>query len=115
MVTKKFLITKFNCICFLFNKKLPFFFSEEEEDEMSDGEEGEENVQSEATEDNYDEKHVKFAEEQETYSKIKEARQEEMFPDEVIEFLILLKQLNLRKFFNLASSCKKTCQIQPNH
>merc|ERR1719266_1718163 len=57
--------------------------SDEEEDEMSDGEEGEENVQSEATEDNYDEKHVKFAEEQETYSKIKAARQDEMFPDEV--------------------------------
>ena len=67
-------------------QKIAIFFSEEEEDEMSDGEEGEENVQSEATEDNYDEKHVKFAEEQETYSKIKEARQEEMFPDEVIEF-----------------------------
>ena len=75
---------------------------------MSDGEEGEENVQSEATEDNYDEKHVKFAEEQETYSKIKEARQDEMFPDEVIEFkLIELRRLNLRKFFNLAPSHKK--------
>jgi hypothetical protein len=50
---------------------------------MSDGEEGEENVQTEESEDNYDEKHVKFAEEQETYSKIKAARQDEMFPDEV--------------------------------
>ena len=58
---------------------------------MSDGEEGEENVQTEESEDNYDEKHVKFAEEQETYSKIKEARQDEMFPDEV----------NLFKFITL--------------
>ena len=74
-----------NIYLFVINltKNLPFF-SEEEEDEMSEGEEGDENVQSEATEDNYDEKHVKFAEEQETYSKIKEARQDEMFPDEVI-------------------------------
>ena len=94
-------------ILLLFNKKCALF-SEEEEEDMSDGEEGKENVQSEATEDNYDEKHVKFAEEQETYSKIKEARQDEMFPDEVIEFkLIELRRLNLRKFFNLAPSHKK--------
>ena len=54
----------------------------DEEEEMSDGD-GEESSQNEESGDNYDEKHVKFAEEQETYSKIKEARQDEMFPDEV--------------------------------
>jgi len=54
----------------------------DEEEEMSDGD-GEESAQNEESGDNYDAKHVKFAEEQETYSKIKAARQDEMFPDEV--------------------------------
>jgi len=76
---------------------------EEEEDEMSDGEEGEENVQTEESEDNYDEKHVKFAEEQETYSKIKEARQDEMFPDEVDTPMDQLAKDRFQKYRGLKS------------
>ena len=77
----------------MYEKELffPFFSIDESEEEegMSDGD-GDENGQTEESEDNYDAKHVKFAEEQETYSKIKAARQDEMFPDEVSLFLLFL-------------------------
>ena len=69
---------------------------------MSNGD-ADENGQADASEDNYDAKHVTFAEEQDAYSKIKAARQDEMFPDEVDTPMNQFAKERFQKFRGLKS------------
>ena len=59
--------------------------SEEDNDMEDDYDEETEELESDVNEpsDNYDAKHVSFADEQNAYEKLKKARMDEMFPDEI--------------------------------
>ena len=69
---------------------------------MSNGD-ASEIVQTEESGDNYDTKHVTFAEEQDAYLKIKAARQDEMFPDEVDTPMNQFAKERFQKFRGLKS------------
>lgn len=57
--------------------------SDDEDEEQEQEDEEEVNTETDDEMTNYDEKHVNFAEETEIYAKMKEARADELFPDEV--------------------------------
>jgi pre-rRNA-processing protein TSR1 len=77
---------------------------EDSEDEMADENFDAMTIQSEVDVDNnYDEKHVNFEEEKKTYSKIKAARMDEMFPDEVDTPMELSARERFQKFRGLKS------------
>ena len=74
---------------------------DEEEDDMD--EEDEMTINTDPEQDNYDEKHVNFEEEKDAYSKIKAARMDEMFPDEVDTPIDRLAKDRFQKFRGLKS------------
>ena len=79
--------------------------SEEDEEDFEDGMEEDETmtIGTNVDQDNYDEKHVNFQEEQDTYSKIKDARMDEMFPDEVDTPIDVAARIRFQKYRGLKS------------
>ncbi len=83
--------------------------SQEDSDEGEDEEDDEEyetmTIASEATQndENYDEKHVNFAEEQEELKKLKEARMDAMFPDEIDTPIDQVARIRFQKYRGLKS------------
>lgn len=75
------------------------------ESDACEMEEEEEEEMSEAVDDvdNYDAKHVNFEEEKEAYSKIKAAKLDEMFPDEVDTPVDVAARVRFQKFRGLKS------------
>ena len=82
--------------------------AEEDEDEGSGGEEDHEAVETESvamTEDftDYDSKHVNFAAEVDELEALKEARMEEMFPDEIDTPMDVAARVRFQKYRGLKS------------
>ena len=80
----------------------------EEEEEGSEGEENDEAVETESvamTEDftDYDSKHVNFAAEVDELEALKEARMEEMFPDEIDTPMDVAARVRFQKYRGLKS------------
>ena len=79
----------------------------QEESEVEEEEDKEEyetlTVTTEGNTENYDEKNVNFAEEQETLKKLKEARTDEMFPDEIDTPLDSAARIRFQKYRGLKS------------
>ena len=81
--------------------------SEEEDDDDEEGDFMDEDetmtIGTNVDQDNYDEKHVNFEEEKDTYSKYKAARMDEMFPDEVDTPIDVAARIRFQKYRGLKS------------